>query len=347
MSKKFLFKVTLGVCCICAINYMGYQAMGRSQTEKKIEIQGETKTLGKVKPMRGEGGGLGTSKLDTSYIKNKFLNVAYGTESKTQTLDIYIPNNGKGNYPVIVAIHGGGFMMGSSQGGDLKSMLEGVNRGYAVVCVNYRLSSEARFPAAVNDCKRAIRFIKENAKKYNLNADKIAVFGDSAGGNLAAMIGTTGNIDEIGSNKKYKTSSKVQVVVDWFGPLNFLKMDEQFEKSGIKSKFGKTSSETSPESQYIGQLITKDKQLTARANPETYIKNLKKSTAPVFLIEHGTKDSNVPTQQSIDFYKKLKKQIGTKKVNLKLLEGAGHGTSEFDSKENLDYVYSFLDQYMK
>lgn len=347
MTKKFLLKVTFGVCCICAINYMGYQAMGNSMIDKKIGVQGTAKIPKKDRPMRGEGGGLGNSKLDTSAIKNKFLNTVYGTESKTQTLDIYLPNSGKGNYPVIVAIHGGGFMMGSSQGGDLKSMLEGVNRGYAVVCVNYRLSSEAKFPAAVNDCKSAIRFIKENAKKYNLNANKIAVFGDSAGGNLAAMIGTTGDIDEIGSNKTYKTSSKVQAVVDWFGPLNFLKMDEQFAKSGIQPKFGKTSSETSPESQYIGQLITKNKKLTAKSNPETYVKKLKSSTAPVFLIEHGTKDRNVPTQQSIDFYNKLKKQIGAKKVRLKLLEGAGHGTSEFDAKENLDYVYAFLDKYLK
>lgn len=144
----------------------------------------------------GEGMG-GPSQLDTSSIKTKYLNVSYAGQSDTQKLDIYLPNEGNGPFPVIVAIHGGGFLMGSRTGGDLKAMLEGVNRGYAVVCVEYRLSSEAPFPAAVNDVKAAIRFIRSNAAKYNLNPDKIATWGDSAGGNLTSIAGTTGGTNDL------------------------------------------------------------------------------------------------------------------------------------------------------
>jgi acetyl esterase/lipase len=295
------------------------------------------------------GGGLGESSLDTSSIKTQYSDVAYGTVAVNQTLNVYLPNEGEGPFPVIVAIHGGAFKMGSATGGDVAAMLEGVNRGYAVVSINYRLSSEAIFPAAVNDCKAAIRFIKANAEKYNLNPDKVAVWGDSAGGNLASMIGTSGNVNTLdGDNKEnLDYSSSVQAVVDWFGPLDFLKMDEQFEAEGITPKFGKTSIESSPESQYIGQLITNDSELTEKANPENYISTMKAETAPSFLIQHGTADSNVPSQQSINFAAQLIEAVGDNKVKLELLEGAGHGTEEFTSKENLDKVFEFLDSILK
>lgn len=298
---------------------------------------------------RAGGGGLGSSAVDTSNIKTQYTNVAYGTASSSQTLNIYLPNEGKGPFPVIVAIHGGAFKMGSATGGDVAAMLEGVNRGYAVVSINYRLSGEATFPAAVNDCKAAIRFIKANAARYNLNADKIAVWGDSAGGNLAAMVGTTGNVTTLNGDNQENLdySSAVQAVVDWFGPLNFLEMDAQFAAAGITPAMGTTSSATSPESQYIGQLITQDPELTQQANPATYINTMTQETAPRFLIQHGTADANVPAQQSIDFAALLTATLGENKVKLVLLEGAGHGTSEFTAQANLDQVFAFLDQVLK
>lgn len=279
----------------------------------------------------------------------EYSNIAYGTQSSAQTLNIYLPEEGEGPFPVIVAIHGGAFKMGSATGGDVAAMLKGVDYGYAVVSINYRLSSEAVFPAAVNDCKAAIRFIKANAEKYNLDADKIAVWGDSAGGNLAAMVGTTGSLDAINAevieNAEY--SSSVQAVVDWFGPLDFLAMDEQFASSGVTPKMGATTIESSPESQYIGQLISIDPELTQQANPATYISTMDVETAPKFFIQHGTADGNVPSQQSIDFAALLTPVLGEDHVTLELLEGAGHGTSEFTAHANLDKVYAFLDSVLK
>ena len=300
-------------------------------------------------PSGPKGGGLGNSSVDTSAIKTQHTNIAYGTVSGSQTLNIYLPNEGEGPFPVIVAIHGGAFKMGSATGGDVAAMLKGVNYGYAVVSINYRLSGEATFPAAVNDCKAAIRFIKANAATYNLDPERIAVWGDSAGGNLAAMVGTTGNVTTLdGDNQEnLDTSSAVQAVVDWFGPLNFLEMDAQFAASGITPAMGVTSSESSPESQYIGQLITNDPELTQQANPATYTGTMTKDTAPAFLIQHGTADGNVPVQQSVDFASLLTSALGEDKVTLVLLEGAGHGTSEFTTQENLDLVFAFLDQVLK
>jgi acetyl esterase/lipase len=102
---------------------------------------------------------------------------------------------------VIIALHGGGFYEGNKNREYTTPMLQGLNHGYAVVIVDYRLSDEAKFPAAINDAKSAIRFIKVNAAQYNLNPNKIALWDSSAGGNLAALAGTTG-----GTNNCYDTS---------------------------------------------------------------------------------------------------------------------------------------------
>ena len=339
----------LAIVLILSLAACSSSSSGTEQSSTAPSASSETPAMPSGgKPM---GGGLGGDSLDTSAITNQFTGIVYGSQSDSQTLDIYLPNEESTEpYPVIVAIHGGAFMMGSSTGGDVAPMLEGVNRGYAVISVNYRLSSEAIFPAAVNDIKAAIRWIKANSEEYNLDAENIAVWGDSAGGNLAAMIGTTGALDAIGENDNTENldySSAVQAVVDWFGPLDFLKMDEQFQASGVSRSTGNTSEDSSPESAYIGQLITNDTELTEQANPETYINSMEAATAPSFFIQHGTADGNVPTQQSIDFADMLKQAIGAEKVSIELLEGAGHGTSEFQTTENLDKVFSFLDGVLK
>lgn len=122
------------------------------------------------------------------------MDISYATLSERQKLDIYLPSVDEGPFPVIVHIHGGAFKMGNKRDEQLTSILLGLKRGYAIVSVNYRLSQEAKFPAAVEDVKAAIRFIKANAKKYQLNPNKIAVWGGSAGGHLSAMVGVTSHL---------------------------------------------------------------------------------------------------------------------------------------------------------
>jgi len=276
--------------------------------------------------------------LDTSSIKKKYLNIAYDKSSNAQTLDIYLPEEQPAiTYPVIIAIHGGAFMMGDKSDIQLKAPLEGLKKGYAVVSINYRLSGEAIFPAQINDVTKAILFIKENAHKYNLDSKKIALWGGSAGGNLGALVGT------LCSSQKFlsKTTCKVQAVVDWFGPINFLTMDEQFLKSkkGIPSH----SASNSPESQYLGATITHIQSVVYQANPETFIS----SNTPPFFVQHGDQDHLVPLEQSIEFVKKLKNAIGEKNVYFEVLKGADHGGQAFESSENLEKVFTFLDTYLK
>jgi len=280
---------------------------------------------------------------NTDHIKRKWLNISYATISPAQKLDIYLPEEGNGPFPVIISIHGGAFMFGDKADEQVNPMLEGLKHGYEVVSINYRLSGEAPFPKNINDVKAAIRWLKAHAATYKMNAGKIALWGGSAGGNLSALAGTSGDVKELEdlSLGDANQSSRVQAVVDWFGPTNFLLMDEQLIATGN----GKPdhSEANSPESKLMGQKITEIPAKVQLANPETYISK----DDPPFLIEHGTKDQLVPTQQSINFAAKLTPVLGKEKVTIHLLEDARHGGPQFETKENLELVFQFLDAVLK
>lgn len=290
----------------------------------------------------GKGGMMGGAAVDTSFVTQKWLDVAYATVSDSEKLDIYLPNEGTGPFPVIVAIHGGAFM-GGDKTGELAYLSQALDAGYAVVSINYRLSGEAIFPAAINDVKAAIRFLRANAATYNLNTDKLATWGGSAGGNLASLAATSGGVtalqdDSLGNADQ---SDAVQACIDWYGPINFDVMDDQFTASGVAGQVHNTAD--SPESAYLGALITTVPDLVAACNPETYITK----DDPAFFIQHGTADVMIPTQQSIDFAANLTKVLGADKVTYESLEGAGHADAAFTTTENVAKALAFLDSVLK
>jgi len=327
MKKSVLFILIFYALVNCTI--LNAQNAGTTTNMQQNQMQGMPK--GMKPPM-----------TDVSAIKNKYLDILYANASEAQKLDIYLPDEINGKLPVIVSIHGGAFMMGDKRDGQVKPMLEGIKRGYAVVSINYRMSGEALFPANINDVKAAVRWIRANAGKYNFDPDRIAAWGGSAGGNLASLAGTSGDVKELEDlsigNASY--SSRVQAVIDWFGPTNFLKMDEQLRETGNGTP--DHSNADSPESKVLGAKITEIPELVKKANPETHIT----PDDPPFFIEHGTKDGTVPTQQSTEFYEKLVKVTGEDKVAIKLLEGAGHGGPQFEEPANIDLVFKFLDKHL-
>src|SRR3954465_965676 len=140
-----------------------------------------------------------------------------------QRLDLYVPEKADGPLPVIVWVHGGAWLGGSKEGGG--PALPFVRRGYAVASVNYRLSQHARFPAQIEDCKAAIRWLRANAKTYKLDPDRFGAWGASAGVHLVALLGTSGDVKDLGGDGGTTgQSSRVQAVVDWFGPTDVTKM---------------------------------------------------------------------------------------------------------------------------
>ncbi|CAM4459055.1 alpha/beta hydrolase [Paenibacillus tarimensis] len=282
--------------------------------------------------------------LNTNHINRKWLNLPYGTHLPAQQLDIYLPESGDGPFPVIMAIHGGAFKGGDKADVQLKPMLEGLSRQYAVVSINYRLSGEAIFPAQIHDIKAAIRWVKASGTNYRLDGEKIALWGGSAGGHLAALAGTSAHITELedAAAGSFEHSCHVQAVVDWFGPTDFLTMDELFAESDVEPALVHLAAD-SPESLLIGNKITEEPEKVRAANPETYISR----HTPPFFIQHGTRDAIIPAMQSVILYEKLKKAIGEDDVQLELLEGAGHSGPEFETEDNICKVLDFIDMHLK
>jgi acetyl esterase/lipase len=284
--------------------------------------------------------------LDVSAFTRKTLDLAYADQSKKQNLDIYLPAEGKGPFPVIVYVHGGGWEVSDKRSTEIEPVLKaGLAHGYGVVSVNYRPASEALFPAQIKDVKAAIRWIRANGKKYELNPAKIGAWGSSAGGHLAALLGTTGSVkefDDAGLGNP-KESSSVQAVVNVSGPINFLTMDEQLEKAGFTG-FAKHGEASGPESNLVGKPISTVPELVKAANPETYIK---KDASPM-LLEYGAKDNSVPLQQATDLAAKLRDVIGKEKVSLVVFPEGGHGGGDaFNTQENMNTIFSFLDRHLK
>ncbi|MBM4412975.1 MAG: alpha/beta hydrolase [Chloroflexi bacterium] len=227
-----------------------------------------------------------------------------------QYLDMYIPAT-PGPYPVVVWIHGGAFRMGSKAD---RVPLVMLNRGYAIVAINYRLSQHAIFPAQIEDCKSAVRWLRAHAGEYDLDNTRFVAWGESAGGYLASMLGTCGHVRawDVGAHLDY--SSRVQAVIDFFGPTDFLQMDAQRLPHGMTH-----NDADSPESQLIGGPIQQHVAAVTTANPITHIDGF----AAPFLVIHGDADPLVPHGQSVLLVEALQQQCIP--VTLNMIIGGEHG----------------------
>jgi acetyl esterase/lipase len=269
-------------------------------------------------------------------------NIAYANKSSTNKLDVYLPVTGNGPFPLVIMIHGGAFLGGDKN--DEASNASYTNtKEYAVASVNYRLCTEALFPAQINDVKAAIRYLRTNASTYSFDPNRFVAWGESAGGALASLAGTSGGVVSLEdfSMGDSTASSSVQAVVDFFGPINFLTMDGQCASLGGICLF-QNDAANSPASLLVGGPIQSNQAICNRYNAETYITD----DDPPFIIQHGTEDNVVPYLQSQELEEKLLPIIGPEKIRFHLIPGAGHYGSQFFTTANLDSVFASLDQFL-
>jgi len=249
---------------------------------------------------------------------------------KRQKLDIYLPKErSEKPLPLIVWIHGGAWLGGSKGNCPAKHFL---SKGYAAASINYRLSQHAIFPAQIEDCKAAIRYLRANADKYGFDPNRFGVWGPSAGGHLAVLLGTSGDIKEFDKGENLDVSSRVQAVCDYFGPTDFTLMNNFWSTMDHDAA-------DSPESKVIGGLVQQNKEKCQRANPITYVT----SNDPPFLIVHGDKDPLVPHNQSEILYKALQK-AGVK-AKFHTVAGGGHGDFKEPAVEKM--VEDFFEKHLK
>ncbi len=224
-------------------------------------------------------------------------------------LDVYVPDNAATPLPLLVWLHGGGWSEGS------KTLCPGLffsGRGYVVASIDYRLTGVAPFPAQIEDCRAALRWLRANASKYHIDPQHIGVWGASAGGHLAALMGTATDQKEwdvVGTHTDQPI--RVQAVCDFFGPTDITRFDPGHRETQARSDIGRL----------LGGALA-DKQAEARAaSPVTYVS----ADDPPFLIIHGDQDQVVPPDQSERLYEALKK-AGVD-VTIIRLKNWGHGFS--------------------
>ena len=238
-------------------------------------------------------------------------------------LDLYLPEaKAIRPRPVILWIHGGGWTNGDKRNGPAFGF---ATNGYAVASMNYRFSQQAIFPAQIYDCKAAVRWLRANARKYGLDANHIGAWGSSAGGHLVALLGTTAGIKELeGPGGNLEQSSRVQAVVDWFGPTDFLTVGAKDTRANL-----------------LGGDAQTNKVQAMKASPSTYPS---RDAAP-FLIMHGDRDRTVPISQSETFAAALK--TAGAEVQFVVIKGGTHGGALFTSSENMKLIAEFFSKHLR
>jgi acetyl esterase/lipase len=261
-------------------------------------------------------------------------NIAYaGDTLKKHLLDIYLPPTSKSKMPLVIWVHGGGWMHNdkyadmSYMGNTIKAIIE---NGYALASIDYRQSTQAIFPAQILDCNQAVEFLHKNASQYNIDKDRFILLGFSAGGHLASLQGLSlnNNVADFYPGKQ-KPSFKIKAVIDFYGPSDFL----LFYGIGIAGK------DDSPIGKLLGVSPLVRPDVSKKASPATYVDK----DDPPFFIVHGEKDDGVPTAQS--YLLKAWLDISKVKSELTIVKDAPHYGEMFDQKEVRDKLIMFLKQF--
>lgn len=324
-----------------SLNPQEREALRKDVQENKFEVppQLRERILEGWRERRGpEGGqprqpGRGPAEGFLAQLAEKVVierDVEYGRAGdRPLLLDIVRPKQpGDKPLPVIVFVHGGGWQGGDKRGGIGMLAPFAAKGDYVCASVGYRLSGEAIWPAQIHDCKAAIRFLRANAAKYNLDPEKIGVWGSSAGGHLVSLLGTSGDVKELeGECGSPGQSSRVTCVVDFCGPSDFTAISTQSAPGAA-----------GPVAKLLGGPPHEKQDEAKAASPVTYVSK----DDPPFLIVHGTDDKTVPLRQAEILYEALKK-AGTNPIFLKI-EGGGHGIG---GPEVLRRVTAFFDKHLR
>ncbi len=247
-------------------------------------------------------------------------------------LDLYLPKNTTKPVPVILCIHGGGWSRGNKRRCPALAL---VDNGYAVASIEYRLTGEAAFPAQIEDCKSAVRWLRANAPKYKFDPDRIGAWGHSSGAHLAALLGTSGGVPALeGNGDNLQYSSRVQAVCEVSGPADMLRMYREAPEDA-SSAMG--LSVKSAIAALIGGPVEENEEKAIAASPLTYVSK----DDPPFLIIHGDQDTTVPVSQSRLFAAAL--EAAGVETTLDVVAGRGHGTGgpRFEAA-----IKSFFDKHL-
>lgn len=249
---------------------------------------------------------------------------------------LYAPELGYiGKYPLVIHVQGSGWGKQNCYMA-LPNFYPLVQAGYVVASVEHRSSEEAKFPAFLQDVKSSIRFLRAHADEYGIDAENVAIWGDSSGGHAALMVGVTGDMEEFKTEDNREQSDSVKAVVDFYGPTDLSKINDV--PRDPKTDLGKPQ----PEDILFGGRVLDHPELSAPGNPMNYITEEKE--IPPILIAHGDQDAVVPFNQSVLLYDKLV-ECG-KIVDFCKVLSADHGFFLW-TPEMTDLVIRFIGMYLR
>ena len=243
-------------------------------------------------------------------------------------LDLARPAKIEGLAPAIVCIHGGGWAFGSKEGWDAVCK-QFAARGYVAASVSYRFAPKYKFPDQVIDVKAAVRWLRANATRLKIDPNRLGAVGDSAGGHLSMMLGTTGDAKEFDIGENPGISSRVKCVVDFYGPAD------------ASRGYGMSPAVDKLYRDFIGVDVEHGRRQHVLASPLYWVTP---DSAPMLLI-HGTKDPIVSYQQAIWMRDRLK--AAEVEVELLPIEGGGHGFGGADLQRAHNAMFAFFDKHLK
>ncbi|MDF1737808.1 MAG: alpha/beta hydrolase [Verrucomicrobiales bacterium] len=254
----------------------------------------------------------------------------YATHNQVDLkLDLYLPEaEPNGLMPAVIWIHGGGWLKGSKDKCPAAFLAQ---HGFAVASISYRLADTTQWPGQIDDCCAAVRWLRSNGEKYGIDGERIGAWGSSAGGHLAALLGTRDADQSAG------VDARVQAVCDWFGPTNLLTMPP----NNVSETRTAEQVANSNGAKLLGTTVREVPELAKDASALFHITK----EDPPFLITHGSEDPGVPLSQSITFHDALQK-AGIKS-RFVIVKGAKHGGKEFQSDKVKNTVVAFFKETLK
>lgn len=254
--------------------------------------------------------------------------VAYADLSKSQVLDLLLPE-GDGPFPLILQVHGGGWISGSKLGEDEAAIFKLVSQGYAIASVEYRLAQEAKWPAQIYDVKAAVRFLRANAETYHLDCSHITAWGNSAGGHLVQFLAATNGDAEwedlsMGNENQ---SSSVESLISWYGASDMMDDSKEKDPAFVPAKILMGFSREENPGAYFA------------ASPIWHVTN----RFPRSLFQHGYEDELIDWKQSWRIVEKINTLAGEKRADFELIAG-GHGSPLIKNDDSMIRCLRFLDE---
>jgi len=290
-----------------------FLALGRVPAEAQTAAQTNTQTAAQTAPANVDW----QPDLEYGQVAGQAL-----------LLNLARPKEGAGPFPAVVCIHGGGFRAGKRTSYD-KLCEKFAARGYVAVTVEYRLAPQFQFPAAVHDCKAAVRWLRAHAAKYHIDPDRIGAMGGSAGGHLAQFLGVTAGIAQFEGSGNLEHSSAVQCVVNYYGP------------SDLTKSYGKSVDAAEVLPLFLGGNAEQARHRHILASPLYWVTPLSSPT----LCIHGTEDKYVAHEQAEWIVERLK--AADVEATLLTLQGAGHGFRGPDADRAEQAMFEFFDRHLQ